>query len=788
MNTNLPDMPYDGSESAGTGFSIQEYLSTLLRGKWIILISFGVCVLVMLIYTLISRPVYESSSLVLVNMKQQLGSMSISESPRDISESKIANELAILKSRLLAEAVAQTLLENPYLDDQRKETLPVVRSAGQDGRQTLASVGAVAGRVRRAMDFAPERESDVIRIIARSADARESAILANTFAEVFQEHELSITRMRSKSLREFLQQQVNAKRQALEKAESELKNYMQSSGVVSLDAQASRVTQQLSTLEASRDGVDIEIESLTKTLATYQERLPEQEREAAKVIKQANDPYIRRIQEQLASLQVQRDVLMNTDLSAVGKEIYSQKLKEIEGQINNLQKKLDERTSSFLQTSPSGEIGSMQADPAGYLTQARQKIFETQMQIQALQSKKSALNNVIRQYESEFGQIPRKSIDLANLQRNRLSAEKLYLMVDEKFNEVSIVEKSEFANVGVVDKAAVPAVPVSPVLSINIMLGALIGLALGVGVVLMREYIDVRIHTPDDLKRKGYKVLSYASCAPTDGDPSAPPLVSIAEPFSAYAEAYRRLRTNLKIDEAAGRFKNILVTSPNPGEGKSTTACNLAIAFAHAERKVLLVDADIRKPTIHLNFRLQPMPGLTSLLGGTASLKEVVRRQVVPNLDIICAGSLEPRDVEILGRKNIRSFIEQSDQTYDVVILDSSPVLPVSDPLTLTSLADGTILVISANETRLATLERTVELLEGAGGKIAGVFLNNFDARRAYGGFYGSDRYGYYAGAYGVNGSTNGQRRLKDITANVAARISTYISQIKSHSGFQKHV
>lgn len=765
MNSTLADFNQDPLEETRGGFSIQDYISTLLRGKWIILVAFGAAVVIMALYTLVKRPVYESSSLVLVNLKQQVGTVSLSDAPKEVGDSKIANELAILKSRLLAEAVARALLDNPWLDDAKRETLPVVQLQATEGSdQSFAPVAVIATRIRRMMDFSPERESDVIRIIARSSDARESAMLANTFAEVFQEHEMSITRTRSKSLREFLQNQVNSKKSALDRAESELKTYMQASGVVSLDAQASRVTTQLSALEASRDGVDIEIESLSKTLATYQERLPEQEREAAKVIKQANDPYIKRIQEQLANLQVQRDVLMNQDLSAVGKEIYTQKLKEIEGQIANLQKKLDERTSTFLQAGPSGEVGSMQADPAGYLTQARQKIFETQMQIQALQSKKSALNNVIRQYESEFGQIPRKSIDLARLQRNRLSAEKLYLMVDEKFNEVSIVEKSEFANVGVVDKAAVPGAPVSPVLSINLMLGAMIGLSLGVGVVLMREYIDVRLHTPDDLKRRGYTVLSYASSIqkPPPAEPGArqekeipPQLVSLEEPFSPYAESYRRLRTNLKVDQAAGRFKNILVTSPNPGEGKSTVACNLAITFAQAEKKVLLIDADIRKPTIHTNFRLPQTPGLTTLLTGGSTLKEVVHRNVIPNLDIICAGALEARDVEIFGRKNIRSFIEQSDQTYDIVILDSSPALPVADPLTLTGLADGTILVVSADQTRLATLERSVELLVGAGGKIAGVFLNNFDARRAYGGFYGSDRYGYYSGSYGHNGTNH---------------------------------
>ena len=233
MNSTFSDFSQEPLEEARGGFSIQEYVSTLLRGKWVVLIALGAAVFIMAIYTLITRPVYESSSLVLVNLKQQVGAVSLSETPREAVDSKIANELAILKSRLLAEAVARALLDNPWADEAKRQTLPIVQVPATEGtEQSFAPVAAIASRLRRMMDFSPERESDVIRIIARSSDPRESAVLANIYAEVFQEHEMSITRTRSKSLREFLQNQVNSKKSALERAESELKTYMQASGVV----------------------------------------------------------------------------------------------------------------------------------------------------------------------------------------------------------------------------------------------------------------------------------------------------------------------------------------------------------------------------------------------------------------------------------------------------------------------------------------------------------------------------------------------------------------------------
>ncbi len=784
MKTATGD-PYDGLMSdSGPESTIQDYVSTLLRGKMTILISFGVAVFAMAVYTFVSKPVYESSSLVLVNLKQQAGGVSIGETTREVADSKITNELAILKSRLLAEAVAKVLLESPFLDDAKQAAMPIVKTGGSAGDQNaLAAQSTVATRLSRAMDFVPERESDVIRILAKSSDPRESAVLANTYADVFQEHELSITKTRSKSLREFLQNQLAAKKQGLESAESELKRYMEASGVVSLDAQASRVTQQLSQLEANRDAVDIDIESLSKTLTTYQERLPEQEREAAKVMKQANDPYIKRIQEQLANLQVQRDVLMNQDLTAVGKEVYAQKLKEIEGQINNLQKKLDERASTFLQGGASGEVGSMQADPAGYLTQARQKIFETQMEIQALQSKKSALNNVIRQYESEFGQIPQKSIELAKLQRNRMSAEKLYMVVDEKFNQISIVEKSEFANVGVIDKASVPFLPVSPVLSINLLLGALFGFTIGVGIVLVREYLDIRINTPDGLKQRGYAVLSFVGRL--EGRTPEVPLpltlsqggkgdhrflVALTEPFSPAAEGYRRLRSKLEYALPESQTRRIVVTSPNAGEGKTTSIINLAIAFAQAERRVLLVDGDLRRPKVHTVLGFDVSPGLGELLAGNATMQQVIHTNVIRHLDVICAGELSTQAPEILGSKHMARFLKEVDRVYDWVLIDTSPILAVSDAATLAVMVDGAVLVVSGGETRLVALERAVEQVVGTGGKVLGVFLSKFDAQKAYGGFYGGDKYGFHTTAYGKKEETNGEDPSKKKLIVHAAR------------------
>ena len=266
----------DGAPSA----SIQEYISTVLRGKRTIVFSFAAVMLAAIVYTLFSKTMYEASSVVLLNFGQR-SSVSLSDQSRIAGDNKIANELGKLRSHILAEAVAQRLLDDPWLNDAKTVVAPIVtvRKAAQDSSPSFASVEQVALRAAHAMDFTPERESDVIRLTARSTDPREAALLANDYAEAYQEYGVTAGRLRDKSRREFLQNQVASKRRILDSTESVLKSYMEQTGTVSLDAQALRVTQQLSQLEATRDAIDIDLQSLTKTLTTYQQRLPEQEKE-----------------------------------------------------------------------------------------------------------------------------------------------------------------------------------------------------------------------------------------------------------------------------------------------------------------------------------------------------------------------------------------------------------------------------------------------------------------------------------------------------------------------------
>lgn len=760
--------------------AFQEYVQILLRGKWIVISVFALVMGGTAYLTFTTKPVYESSATVLVDTKGQQSSMPLFDVNGMGTIKNIKNEIEILKSRVLAEAVAQKLLALRFIDSDKKERILLIQAGDErSASDSLASVTQIVRRLGSAVSFDPVRDSDILKITASSTNPREAALLANTYAQAYYNRNLLASRTRSRAVSEFLDQQMQSRQQTLSASEDTLQKYMQTKGIVSLDDESRKVIDQLSALEATRDADDINIQSLTKTLTSYEDELKKIEPNVSKVMGEANDPYIRLLQEQLAKLEVQKDVTIAQNPAAAGQALYRDKLKEIDDQIAALRKNLQARTDEFLKTLMPGQgAGQGATSPSGYLSQLKQKVVELRIERGALEAKRNAMSEVIKEYENQFNQIPAKSIEFARLQRNRLSNEKLYLLVEEKYNEASIKEKSEFGYIDIIDPAIVPGSPVSPKVNFNLLLGAILGLGLGIGFVFLREQIDVRVRTPEDLKKRGFTTLTAVSLMDDeirkmgggtridrDGMLVDAHLLSYVNPLSPTAESYRRLRTNIQYSQLDQPVGSILVTSPNPSEGKSTTVSNLAITLAQAGKKVVLLDTDLRKPGLHNEFGVERLPGLTDFLSEDRPMATVVRKTVVENLDLICCGSIPPNPSEILGSQKMKEFVLKLRTQYDMVLFDSPPVLAVTDPAILATLADSVIVVVSSGHTRADSLEHSMTIMDNVHAKTLGLVLNNFDLRIAYGGYYKYYRNKYYSYGYGWQyggGNGEGRKRVKN--------------------------
>ena len=259
---------------------------------------------------------------------------------------------------------------------------------------------------------------------------------------------------RTRAAREFLQTQLAEKHQALQGTEKQLQAYMQSSGIVALDLDTRKVVEQFAQLEANREALDIDISSRTKTLESYTEELNTLGPSVARSLGESGDAYIKLLQEQLAKLEVERDLATVRNPDIASSSATASQFKDVESQIAQLKDKLRQRTASFVEaTVPSNGRSSAQEGFTGFLGEAKQKVIELRIEIDGMKARRDMLRRVMRDYERQFNRIPTKSMEYARLQRSKLSSEKLYLMVEEKFNELAISESSEIGSVVVIDEA-----------------------------------------------------------------------------------------------------------------------------------------------------------------------------------------------------------------------------------------------------------------------------------------------------------------------------------------------
>lgn len=215
-------------------------------------------------------------------------------------------------------------------------------------------------------------------------------------------------------------------------------------------------------------------------------------------------------------------------------------------------------------------------------------------------------------------------------------------------------------------------------------------------------------------------------------------VISLKNPKSVVAEAFRTLRTNIQFSSLDNELKTIVVTSTQPGEGKSTVLVNLAVTMAQSGKKVVLLDCDLRKPTIHRKLGVPNKNGLTTLLSKEKSLQECLQLLNVPNLYIITSGPIPPNPAELLGSKRMKSLLQELKEHFDVILIDAPPVLAVTDSQILSTLTDGVLFVTSYGTTEKDAVVRAKELIEKVGGKILGVVLNKMpnDAKGSYTGYY----------------------------------------------------
>jgi capsular exopolysaccharide synthesis family protein len=407
---------------------------------------------------------------------------------------------------------------------------------------------------------------------------------------------------------------------------------------------------------------------------------------------------------------------------------------------------------------------------------------------QRLDKAKDDLTRTLSRLSESYKDPSTKGIRLIQLKRNMASASDIYSMFKKRYEEARILEAEKAQDVTVIEPASIPGSPISPNLTFNLFIAVFGGLLIGLVLAFVVENFDITIGRIEEIeealkvqvlgiipstsmeKNKGFfKSWFKRKNSPSGKEGIHERLVVLFSPTSVAAEAYRTLRTHLDLSglRKSENRNSLVITSSGPGEGKTQTLCNLAIAIAQSGKKILVVDSDFRKPIIHILFGLKRSPGLSNVLIGSIPWKnalntstemllggleydKVVSSHGIENLHIMTCGERVYNPAEILSFPRMREFIQEVKREYDMVIFDSPPTLPVTDSSILGSIADGVILVYQAGRTSRNALFRTKSQLESAGAKILGIIINNLkaefiedvtpDQKYRYYGYYGEKK------------------------------------------------
>lgn len=740
MNNNNSN-PYSHQEVN----TLRDYLNLIRLNLVPIIIITLTGLLVAVVYALNAPDIYKSTTV----LKISKPSGNILESPlvpefQDFGSDRfIANEIEILKSYRLREKVANALIDSFTISNNKRSFSLIIQDDVKYPNK-LRSIDAIT-KLLSGVSIDQKRGLDIVEISVESQSPTEASLIANSYAKAYKEINLGYNRQQLTMVKDFLAQQREEKLTELSAVEDALLSYQEQKGIVELPEQAKTLIAQSSDFEAKMNATKIDLTISEKTLNQYKTELGKQDPEIKDYIESfATEPYIKNLQAQIADLKTQKDRAMSISANTQRK---NELIKEYDTKIGDLRAKLNSQLSVY-------RAGILASSPEE-IKELTKKVLEEEVKYQANLASYRKLEEIVRDYDRRLTKLPTSTIDLARLKREQSAYEKLYTQVEERYQEALINEQSVPGNVLIVDEGLIPKSPSKPNRLLIVIIGLVLGGGLGIGFSFVRNHFDNTIKTPEDVSNKNINILAWIpNIDGMDNTNKEFEFIVAKKPDASASEAYRAVRTRIKfskIDKES--LKLILITSPTSQEGKTTTTINLAGSIAQANFKTVIIDADLRKPRVHTIFNQKRFPGFTDYFFGQASFNEIVRPTQVSNLFYISSGTIPPNPSEILGSAQMEAFFEKLKDQYDYIIVDSPPIIPVTDSEILAQLVDGTILVVAANYTEIDLLEKAVEILQRDRSTFLGVLLNRFSYRSGYSSYY---KYYYY-----YSRPTNGSKKSR---------------------------
>lgn len=714
-------------------FDLSVYWRLAIKHRILIIGCFLAALAIGAALTLLMTPIYTANATLQIDREAARVFNSAEDvSPRESmsqGEEFFQTQYGLLRSRSLAERVVESL--GLASSDQALENLGIEPPVGPGNAATQAERrrSAALAYVQGNLSITPVRGSRLVSVGFDNPDPVVAARVANGFAENFIQANLDRKFQSSAYAREFLEERIAQTKGRLEEAERQLVAYAANQQIINVgepsEGGVAGAGGGSSQSLASNNLVALN-ESLAEARAA---RVAAEERwrsaRSAQVMtlpEVLQNPSIQRLGEQRAQLEAeyqQKSSIYQADYPEMVR--LRGQITEIDGQIQSLASNIK---------------ASIQSQ---YVVAANQE--------RSLQAQVNGLKGDVLDLRD-------RSIQYNILQRELDTTRTLYEGLLQRYKEVGVTGNVTANNISIVDLATPPGGPSKPNMIINLALAAIFGLGLGVVAALVLEALDETLATPDDVEKKlGVPVLGVVPLLDKGQTTSA----ALADIRSGFSEAYYSLRTALQFSTPDGAPASLLVSSARPAEGKSTTAYAVALNLARVGKRVLLIDGDLRNPSMHRVVGVENERGMSNLLSGSSDLASVVQRTRQDNLFFIPCGPLPPNPAELWGGDRLRQFLAEARNNFDHVVVDGPPVLGFADSPLLAATVGGVLFVLESRGTRRGQARGALRRLKMGRARLLGAVLTKFNAKAAtYGGY--DYAYDYNYGAESESGGKGGKK------------------------------
>lgn len=589
---------------------VQTATNVLFRRIWYILLSIVAVLAPVVYYNQTTTPTYEASTTVI--FEEPRAAIATSTSDEYYRSGSIINQIQEIKSRSVAQGVVKNLPRN-VLD---KITLP------EPLPENFDRMSYYAAKVKKNIDATPVAESDIIKVTAQAKDPYSAMKIANTVADVVMKRNVKLRKQEVSDVRALIEEQLVNYKKLLNDSETKLKVFKEKNQVTSLDQEVKETLSLVTSIQINYLETKSARAKTEERLKTVNEMIATQRAEMAPSIADVTAPYVQKLKEVLTTKQSEY-----INLQLQGYTNGHEKMIRLKNDITYLRDNIAEQAVKI------AEADNI-IDPLSHMEELLREKFQIELDLETLKTQERSLLTSVNQYDRSLRALPNKEFELARLTRDRDLHSNLVMMLSQKREEARINEAEKIGNLRIIDKAELPRAPIRPRVKLNLFVGLILGLTVGIGLAFFMESLDTAIKTPEEVEKKiGLPVVGsipkirFSGIKTSESDNTFDEnlrkdetsdrvlrLITYRMPNAPASEAYRSLRTNLQFAESQKPIRTLLVTSSGPREGKSTTVANLAVTTAQMGIKTLLIDADLRKPIVHRFFNVPRVPGLADIL------------------------------------------------------------------------------------------------------------------------------------------------------------------------------